>query len=168
MQNPLDTAGEIVKNSGEHGSQFLFGLARYIEALTGDATTAAIFTGFLLFTLTLVGKAGTSKNAELYSKALMGIAVLGSALMLVVSAWSGYRLTVKSGMTTPFPERLQYMAFTGRNWGEFSLGEFWYHTLSTIDRYGWFFAVFLVIFAVGLLVYAIHRISWKSAEKEPS
>lgn len=167
MENPLDTAGNVVKNSGEYGSQFLFGIARYLEALTGDATTAAIFTGFLLFTLALVGKVGTSKNTELYSKSLMGVCLVGSVLIVIIALISGYGIATKTNVTKDVGLIIQYKAFTNREWGGFYLDEYLHAVGYTFGKYKWYLFVLVVVFIVGFLSFLVQKINRKMVDKEP-
>ncbi len=77
MENPLDTASGLAESAGQGLSGLLAGLARLLEHLTGDAISAAIFAGFLFFSLSLIKGAGSSKNLYLYSRSILSLGVVG-------------------------------------------------------------------------------------------
>lgn len=146
MDNPLDTAGEVVKGAGEVASQGLFGFARFLEQITGDAVSAAIFAGFLIFALTLVKGAGLSRNASLYSQAIMRIGIIGmvgyAAFCLIQTLGSADDVSeidlVVQGLTGEKPSQSNIFAKNLEN--VFSLHK-------------WYFFVFIVMTIVGFLLY---------------
>jgi hypothetical protein len=161
MENPLDAAGELVENAGQHGSEFLFGLARYIEHLTSDATTAVIFTGFLLFALGLLGKMAMSRNSSLYSKGMIYFGLTGIFGVAGISAFQGYIFASKSGIEAAASHRVHYAVFTNRQWGEFYWDEFQSAAVTTAHDLKWYALVFGIIFLVGLTAHLVVRTSQK-------
>lgn len=163
MENPLDAAGELVENAGQHGSEFLFGLARYIEHLTGDATTAVIFTGFLLFALGLLGKMAMSRNSSLYAKGMVYFGLIGATGVGLLSLFHGYGVAVKTGIEASTGLRLQYHVLTERTWGEFYKDEFLDAATNAAMELRWYALVFLIIMAVGLIARLVSKTGQSTA-----
>lgn len=66
MENPLDSAGRLAKGAGDTIAVAFSSTARFLEHLTGNVTTAAIFAFFLLLTLSIVKSVASSRNPALY------------------------------------------------------------------------------------------------------
>ena len=168
MDNPLDTAGDVVKDAGEYGSGFLFSIARYLEQLTGDATSAAIFAGFLLFTLGLLKVGVTSKHSELYAKGLLGVGAVGIVGVILGTIITAYNLATKSSIVSTVEERIQYKVITNRNWGDLYSDELFAAIFPSFGQYKWYLFVFVVLMTVGFILNFVIRKSQKRLNVEPS
>lgn len=87
VENPLDKAADLAKNAGDMASGLLGGTARFLEQVTGDTFTAAVFAAMLIFTLTLVKGAAGARNPRIYIKTIVFI---GAAIIIGVAAISAY------------------------------------------------------------------------------
>lgn len=153
MDNPLDTAGNAVKNVGEYGSQALFGFARFLEQITGDAVSAAIFAGFLLFAIMLIKGAGLSRNHSLYATAIKNLGIIGIAGYFVYSVIQGIALGTDSAGKIAENAVLQRGLNGGQSSGDSQiLTSIW----AALNQYFWYGFTFVVMAFVG---YIISRIS---------
>jgi hypothetical protein len=153
MENPLDVAGELVQGAGDNGAQLLFGIARFIEQLTGDVTGAAIFTAMLLFSLGLLRKTAMVNDVQLYAKGMVIVCALGLFILAIVSVYVGYGTAMKWGMDEDTGLKLQYFVLTGRQWGDFYSDEFQDSVVSSFVRMRWYMVVMAIVGAVGLLAH---------------
>ena len=85
LDNPINTLGEVAKDGGDWLSKGLFGFARMLEQVTGDATSAAIFAAFLLFTISLIRWGAGSKNFLLYAGSLVAVGGGGMVVLAVIA-----------------------------------------------------------------------------------
>lgn len=153
MDNPLDTAGNAVKNAGEYGSQALFGFARFLEQITGDAVSAAIFAGFLLFALMLIKGAGLSRNHSLYATAIRNLGLIGIGGYVVYSIIQGIALGTDANGKFAESAVLQ----RGLNGANSAQGTQIFSSIwAALNQYFWYGFTFLVMAGVG---YIITRIS---------
>lgn len=154
IENPLDTAGQVVKNAGELAGDGLFGIARFLEQVTGDATSAAIFAAFLLFSLGLIKGAGVSRNSNVYSTALRNVGIVGCLAFLgfcFVTAWGASSVTTETDVLS--------MGLTGNQ--ETRSEKFTNGLFKTFQNYRWYGAVFLTITIIGFI---LARVSPKSPQ----
>lgn len=145
MDNPLDTAGNAVKNVGEYGSQALFGFARFLEQITGDAVSAAIFAGFLLFALTLIKGAGLSRNSHLFSTSIALLGAIGFAGYLVYSLVQGVYMSSSTDEAALIEQGLNGIQNSAAS-------TFFNATVAALSQYFWYGMVFLVMALVGTLL----------------
>lgn len=157
MENPLDTAGEVVQGAGDNGAQLLFGIARFLEQLTGDATSAAIFAGLLIFALGLLRKVSTVNNVQLYAKGMVIVCTFGLIILSLMSVYVGYKNAMKWGITDDTDMKLQYLVLTGRQWGEFYRDEFQDSVVNSLGSMRWYMIVMAIVGAVGLLAHLSSR-----------
>lgn len=103
IENPIEGLGNLSKEVGEGGQSLLFGVARFLQQITGDAETAAIFGAFLLFTLSLVRGGATARNHMLYALSLIGIGLGG--LVILTGLGSAKAIPGLLSLYEPNPER---------------------------------------------------------------
>lgn len=152
MENPLETAGELAKDTGDIVSQGLFGLAGFLQQITGDATSAAIFAGFLIFTLGLLKTIAGSKNTAIYAKGLVAVGVVGILGTLTISAINAYGIATKQSILSQAADRIHYRAITNRKWGDFYMDEFSDAVMASTDRLKWYLMIFAIIFSLGIVL----------------
>jgi len=114
IENPLDKAAEIARSSGDMAAGLLGGTARFLEQVTGDAFTAAVFAAMLIFTLSLVKGAAGARNPSIY---INSIIIIGIFIMSAIVALAVYgaqeqfsieaieykeRLYIHKGFNVPF------------------------------------------------------------------
>jgi len=85
VENPLDKAAELAKNAGEGAAGLLGGIARFLEQVTGDAFTAAVFAAMLLFTLSLIRGAAGARNPRIYITTITIVGLIGIVGVFVVA-----------------------------------------------------------------------------------
>ncbi len=83
LDNPLAPIGNIAREGGEIVDKGLGLIWKSLSQLTGDTYTAALFAIFLLFTLTLLRGAASSRNVTIYSGALAIIGTIGTIVVLL-------------------------------------------------------------------------------------
>lgn len=92
IENPLDKAADLAHNAGDGLAGLLGGTARFLEQVTGDTFTAAVFAAMLLFTLTLVKGAASSRNPRIY---ISSIIFVGFIIIGGTAAVSAYNASVQ-------------------------------------------------------------------------
>lgn len=150
MENPLDSAGELVKGAGEQGANFLFGIARFLEQITGDAVSAAIFAGFLIFALSLIKGAGLSRNSSVYSQAITKLGIIGVVGYLVFSA-----ILAISYSSERSEADLVLQGLRGEKTG--AVNGFSGSFVSTFWENKWYLVIFVVMTLVGFILSGITK-----------
>jgi hypothetical protein len=86
IENPLDHAADLAQNAGNAAAGLLGGTARFLEQVTGDAFTAAVFAAMLLFTLSLIRGASGARNPKLYIYSIIAIGgmIITTAFLLIL------------------------------------------------------------------------------------
>ena len=165
MDNPLDTAGNAVKNVGEYGSQALFGFARFLEQITGDAVSAAIFAGFLLFAIMLIKGAGLSRNHSLYATAIKNLGIIGIAGYFVYSVIQGIALGTDSTGKLAENAVLQKGLGGGQSSGDSQIiANVW----AALSQYFWYGFTFVVMAVVGYIIsHVSNKVSSINTHSEP-
>ena len=156
MENPLESAGEAVKGAGELASDGLFGMARFLEQVTGDAVSASIFAAFLLFSLTLIKGAGLSRNSQVYSKAILNFGVVG------IGAYVMYSMVGALSISSVTDELdIIQLGITGQSKG--IAANFYEALFSTLKGNFWYGMVFVVMTTVGFITSNVSDIIPKSS-----
>ena len=155
MDNPLDTLGELFRRGGDLIGAGLGSGARVLENATGDAVTAALFAGFLLFALSLLRGAVGSRNFLLYGRvlAIMGaVGLAGVVLLVVVGGISGaFSVSVSE------EDAFLYRSMHGADINSFSqyIRRFFSSLISAARYYVWYGLIFVIMIAVG---YTVERV----------
>lgn len=165
MENPLDTLGGAAKDGGNIAGEFLVGTARFLEQLTGNATAAAIFAGFLLFALSLIRVAATARNHALYGNSirLVGIAGLIGILLFV-----SIHTVLQTG--TPFQtnteEALIYKGLTGQDYvPDNTPSIFVQRLLANAWNVKWYALIFVVMYVVGRITSSVSTAATTAAQR---
>lgn len=157
IENPLDKAAELAKNAGEGAAGLLGGVARFLEQVTGDAFTAAVFAAMLLFTLSLIKSGSGARNPSLYARTIVSIGILGIIIMSAIIVSMAYE--TYTPLYDVFREKyLIYKGITGLEIPEAG-PSFFSHVSPVIMKQKWFILIFITMTVTGVIMLFFTRTS---------
>lgn len=152
MENPITSIGEAAKTGGSLVADFSYGIVGHLTKLTGDGYTAAVFGVFLLFTLSLLRGAASSRNSPLYSGGLVILGGGGLLVIAVLALLSQYQDFMS--LFQPNADRdFLYKGLTSIEYKDEVKFRFIVYAIpSLFAPYKWYAAVFLNILLVGVFL----------------
>jgi hypothetical protein len=166
IENPLDKVADVARSTGDAAAGLLGGTARFLEQITGDATSAAIFAALLLFILSLVRGAASARNQALYAKAILVIGIIS------IFSLFGYSLIMaKIDLSNKYPAWRElsfiYRGYTAR---DYNIQEptLYSSVLLLMSKDKWYYIILSITSFTGIVLYVLTRPKNKQPYKSNS